>query len=555
MGKNKKKVNPTLTKVLHLSERLSNSIDQHTIQTVLKYCDNDEYAAFETLTKMSAPTDTAAPEQNDVMYLYEHFNKKIDKDVILDVLRTTTMTSAKELLQEMCITLGDFPSSSQYESHTFPCQHDNSNTTCGLLLSSHSTMSSSELTKKSLSVITKTMQPYNEFERANFPTTSSKSLNTPPLSLPFDLDTTLPDLVLFESHTLPTMTEMEEALLFELVDLFSDEDLSIPLSVIHATLVAHEYDIATAMLSIYYAHDPIVQGENSKRAAFNADNPLPSATLSSSPRKKYPSTSQHLPFAQSASSYAARVVIQTPLSASPQNIANSKKSPKSFDVNTSGLDSPAYDGSLAVGMRIDSSCYEPERCREDELYWRTVASDGGKLMKAAFHSAAQTRSAKHSESGYEYRNDMVVASCRAAQFALRGRNPHIVVGSNDIEHLCLFLGIRRNQRNVMIAGVKSSMERVLKIDLHGLFVREALLFIQSILDYFKSTSVKEFIDYVMESQERARFIIVIFVVGKGNNSVNNIARLGPAVAKLLSAQQVSFTRCGEGEMECKLRVR
>lgn len=72
-------------------------------------------------------------------------------------------------------------------------------------------------------------------------------------------------------------------------------------------------------------------------------------------------------------------------------------------------------------------------------------------------------------------------------------------------------------------------------DLHGLYVREAVQFVESVFEYHKSN----------------HRMILRFIIGKGNHSIGNISRLGPALKKYLDSHHISYTAL-DGEIRARI---
>jgi len=369
------------------------------------------------------------------------------------------------------------------------------------------------------------------------------------------------------------------------------------------------------MLTIYYSYDPTVQAEIRKQAEFNSTHPLPQHTLTLSKRNKNTNQmktlfhqqqslsssqgshksvseverkrdnshlSQYTETLQQASTYAARLrlepvstrdaateaqvevearkssgdkeeereQIEAAWTPAPQTRSR-REMTRDVEMRTSQTDMDVCTSSL-TDLSISATW------SEQELYWRAQANKFALYMRKSFQSAAQTRISSYSSKGYEYRHDMVQAHRKAAICALKSRNSHIIIGEDTNERICflgvskLYLGSLENRTGTGRDGKKG-----LKIDFHGLYVREALEFAQTVIEYFLKPSFLKIRDNVLHGVGNiiTGYVCIVFVVGVGNNSVNNVARMGPALEKFLLEQSINCCSTVHGELEIKLKIK
>jgi hypothetical protein len=193
----------------------------------------------------------------------------------------------------------------------------------------------------------------------------------------------------------------------------------------------------------------------------------------------------------------------------------------------------------------------------------------GQLMKeeyrtaAALHHKMQGALAGHvSSRGGVFKERMLMCGSMAAKCALDARNPHISVcvrSSGRLEYRGSVNSPRRNTvaENVTCSssqsgrnsnGRKSPREVVddaaaaveqTTIDLHGLYVKEAIEFTASVLDYY----------YDRSAHPR---VLIRFIVGRGVLSQGGVCRLGPAIKKYLDSEGV-YCSLTEGELRVRIQ--
>jgi hypothetical protein len=140
----------------------------------------------------------------------------------------------------------------------------------------------------------------------------------------------------------------------------------------------------------------------------------------------------------------------------------------------------------------------------------------------------------------------------AAKYALEAKNPNLTVSISESGKLefsgfaqkrDLFHGNQNAQNNLRNDGDDIELSgRGKKIlielfDLHGLLVREAIQFVNSIFNFYGT-------------QHR---MIFRFIVGRGNHSIGGVARLGPALRKYLENRNIPYTTF-DGEIRARVNA-
>ena len=140
----------------------------------------------------------------------------------------------------------------------------------------------------------------------------------------------------------------------------------------------------------------------------------------------------------------------------------------------------------------------------------------------------------------------------AAKYALEAKNPNLTVSITESGKLefsgfaqkrDLFHGIQNAQNNFRNGGddfeLSGQGKKVLieLFDLHGLLVREAMQFVDSVFNFYGV-------------QHR---MIFRFIVGRGSHSIGGVARLGPALRRYLENRNIPHT-CLEGEIRARINA-
>ena len=138
----------------------------------------------------------------------------------------------------------------------------------------------------------------------------------------------------------------------------------------------------------------------------------------------------------------------------------------------------------------------------------------------------------------------------AAKYALEEKNQNMTViitkdGTLEFNGFSqkrdLFNGIQKAQNNFRNNGDDPELANYTKkiiiemFDLHGLLVREALQFVSSIFQFYGNENR----------------MILRFIVGRGNHSIGNISRLGPALKKYFENHSIPYTAL-DGEIRARI---
>ena len=164
-----------------------------------------------------------------------------------------------------------------------------------------------------------------------------------------------------------------------------------------------------------------------------------------------------------------------------------------------------------------------EKLREEALFWRNKAQEEHVVMKQKLHQIASNRYYKRlpmseymSESCHNNHSMINNANYNAVICILRSNNLNYQFELNSNGSIAYKGPIEPNLwKNTTIR----SEHRLESIDLHGIYVKEALIVLQSIIHYYSNLTSN---------------VTVKLVVGVGNHSANNQARLGPAILSYLN---------------------
>ena len=134
---------------------------------------------------------------------------------------------------------------------------------------------------------------------------------------------------------------------------------------------------------------------------------------------------------------------------------------------------------------------------------------------------------------------MLHADVNAATCALKANNPGINVYANNVSRVIEYRGYPGGETWLTPDNSSSGRKLSVKIDLHGLVIREAITFLDSLLVHYRvSSSAPSRVDGAPIVGKR--MFVVTLVVGKGIHSVGGVARLGPALSKhLISNYEVN----------------
>jgi hypothetical protein len=175
-----------------------------------------------------------------------------------------------------------------------------------------------------------------------------------------------------------------------------------------------------------------------------------------------------------------------------------------------------------------------------EKYWRDVQCGESRHMQRGFSLAALGGPAAKtlSEAAHESRANMQCASTEASRHALLARNTNIMVDAHG--GALRFLGFThvespgRTGSCQAVTGRHKAITRSEHIDLHGVDVRNALQFTDSLLQFC--------------SRGNGGHYEVHLIVGKGNNSLGGIARLRPALKTHLQRRNVKAVSSTDSEV-------
>ena len=158
----------------------------------------------------------------------------------------------------------------------------------------------------------------------------------------------------------------------------------------------------------------------------------------------------------------------------------------------------------------------------------------------------------HSIAGEQYKQRLLVYGNMAAKYALEEKNPNlnvVITPSGKIEFTGFsqkrdfFHGNQNAQHNLRNGGDLLELSGYSKkviielFDLHGLLVREAIQFVESIFNF-----------YGTENR-----VILRFIVGRGNHSIGRVLRLGPALKKYLESINIQYTVL-DGEIRARINA-
>lgn len=209
---------------------------------------------------------------------------------------------------------------------------------------------------------------------------------------------------------------------------------------------------------------------------------------------------------------------------------------------------------IAGGAHTSTSSVEAESSSpqmaqqhaELEQYWRSVQSGESRQMQRGFtlaSAASSSRAGRGSvarqlaDAAYECRSKVHCASAEASKHALLARNSNIVV--ETVGGSVQFRGFSRLENSPTsrgsAGGGRNRVVRNVRIDMHGVDVRNALLFTGSLLDYCKKSTTGEGYE-------------VRLIVGKGNHSVRGVPRLKPALKKFLQGRNIRLMTSIDSEV-------
>lgn len=161
--------------------------------------------------------------------------------------------------------------------------------------------------------------------------------------------------------------------------------------------------------------------------------------------------------------------------------------------------------------------------REMAQHWRKIHQNCKSNMLQYFSAAASTRSKNTVVSGQHFKHEMYHAAAECSKYELMVRNPDIRVENNG--SFVEFIGFNS----------KHTPRKVVSIDMHGVDVRSGVQFVKSLVE---------------NCYRCGNHVLVLLVVGVGNNSIRNIPKLKPAVTSFLkSNSKVKYRGCEEGRID------
>lgn len=173
-----------------------------------------------------------------------------------------------------------------------------------------------------------------------------------------------------------------------------------------------------------------------------------------------------------------------------------------------------------------------------EQYWRRVQVGETRQMQRGFTLASLGGSMARqlAVTAHERRANVHCASTEASKHALLARNRHILVDSDNGR--LRFRGLVNVESLPMTArgtrGLPWKAAKVVRVDLHGVDVRNAVQFVDSLLTYCRDTS-----SFTYE---------VHLIVGRGSHSIGGVPRLKPALKSFLQSRHVVVQSSSEGEI-------
>lgn len=144
-------------------------------------------------------------------------------------------------------------------------------------------------------------------------------------------------------------------------------------------------------------------------------------------------------------------------------------------------------------------------------YWRNVHQENKQHMLNSFAAASSTRSRDTVVTAQRFKHCMYHAAAESSKFAILSRNPHVKV-SNSSGCFVEFLGF-----------VKNTPKKLISVDMHGVDVRSAVQFVKSLVETCYCAG---------------NHVSISLIVGVGNHSIRNIARLKPALVSFLKSNSV-----------------
>lgn len=273
---------------------------------------------------------------------------------------------------------------------------------------------------------------------------------------------------------------------------------------------------------------------------------------------------------------------QPPLSSAPTSIFSSSVQ--------SSMQAPKPQPLIIVESAEKFVPPDTKKLKMKENEWHKVAKSAAASMVNNFREAAHTRASQRlnqgaaiaghlSSKGHAAKFQILYAESMAAMCALEARNSGLRLrvdrlsgalefvgeGNNhspgtDSDGACFdsgwshgggrhtSTGKRRSPVAVASAGGGSGSVRqqlTREVDLHGVRVLQALMLVESMVDYYRRR-------YCSASSSGRRGVTLRLIVGRGLHSVGGLSRLRPAVAKYCRDEGLDHT-VGEAEVTIHIR--
>lgn len=189
----------------------------------------------------------------------------------------------------------------------------------------------------------------------------------------------------------------------------------------------------------------------------------------------------------------------------------------------------------AEGSSFNSPQQRLQQHSQLEKYWRDVQSGESRLMRQGFSLAALGGSSakRLAEAAHASRTNMQCASTEASKHALLARNSSLLVDSSGGTLRFLGFSGKDSPKGVTSSG-RQKARSVVYIDLHGVDVKNALQFTDSLLQF-------------CHKGDRDQYEVHL-IVGMGNNSAGGIARLRPALKTYIKNRSIKAIPSPDSEV-------
>jgi len=335
---------------------------------------------------------------------------------------------------------------------------------------------------------------------------------------------------IFES-SFSSLSEENQLSALRLIELF-DGVRDISRGALLAILSEYNFNVDDALAAVFYMLNPKVNEEFNSVAEYNMSNPLPSQAhkkQNNSNKNKAKSLSR-----SDRSSYAGIVKEKQPpinrYSRRTDPLSDTEEQYVSTDRATNIIEVHEWPGGVNV-----------------EHIWRKQAAEHANQMKSQFRLAASTYHSKTNGplaltialSGRSSQQQMMSCHANAALAAVSSRNPSYLFGLDKDTKKLAFLGPKKSPHDSYDLCTSDRVQRkCASFDLHGLYVKEAIQAVESILNYYSNTSPN-----CMNTLN--------LIVGRGNNSQGNKPKLGPSVCRYMESKGY---RCSRSDAEIKIKL-